>query len=150
MSKVVLVPGLAASTFTLYPLRARLEAAGFECHWPGFDVQTAVHGELDSLVRTLRGLGKAVVVGHSLGGLQAVTLALADNPYLAGVVGLGSPVVGYLNPRMPYFEARSVMGWALPLFGPAEVKRFLVGHATLPFSPAVQEWVVEKLRGLDA
>lgn len=149
MNKVVLVPGLAASTFTLHPLRAKLEAAGFECYDPGFDVQTAVHGELDVLANTLRGLGSAVVVGHSLGGLQAVTLALADNPHLAGVIGLGSPVVGYLNPRVPYFEARSVMGWALPLFGPIEVKRFLVGHITLPFSPAVQEWVVNKLRSLE-
>ncbi|KKK76558.1 hypothetical protein LCGC14_2862450, partial [marine sediment metagenome] len=108
----------------------------------------AVHGELDVLANTLRELGRAVVVGHSLGGLQAVTLALADNPHLAGVIGLGSPVAGYLNPRVPYFEARSIMGWALPLFGPVEVKRFLVGHATLPFCSAVQRWVVEKLEEL--
>ena len=149
MNKVVLVPGLAASTFTLRPLRAELEAAGFECFWPGFTVQTAVHGELDSLARMLRELGSAVIVGHSLGGLQGVILALADNPHLAGVVGLGSPVAGYLNPRVPYFEARSVVGWALPLFGPTEVKRFLVGHASLPFFPAVQRWAVEKLQSLD-
>ncbi len=149
VNKVVLVPGLAASTFTLHPLRAELEAAGFECFWPGFDLQTGAHGELDTLSRTLRELGSAVVVGHSLGGLQGVVLAMADNPHLAGVIGLGSPVVGYLNPRVPYFEARSVVGWALPLFGPTEVKRFLVGHATLPFSPAVQKWVLEKLRSLE-
>lgn len=148
MNKVVLVPGLVASTFTLRPLRAKLEAAGFECYDPGFDVQTAVHGELDVLARTLRELGRAVVVGHSLGGLQAVTLALADNPHLVGVIGLGSPVFGYVHPRVPYFEARSVLGWAVPLFGPTEIKRFMAGHISLPFVPAVQDWVVTKLRGL--
>ncbi len=150
MNKVVLVPGLAASTFTLHPLRAELEAAGFECFWPGFDLQTGAHGELDTLSRTLRELGSAVVVGHSLGGLQGVVLAMADNPHLAGVIGLGSPVVGYLNPRVPYFEARSVIGWVLPLFGPTEVRRFLVGHATLPFCSAVQEWTLEKLEEINA
>ncbi len=149
MNKVVLVPGLAASTFTLHPLRAELEAAGFECFWPGFSVQTAVHGELDALARTLRELGSAVVIGHSLGGLQGVLLALADNSHLTGVIGLGSPVAGYLNPRVPYFEARSVIGWALPLFGPTEVKRFLVGHASLPFSPTVQSWAINKLQSLN-
>ena len=150
MTKVVLVPGFAASTFTLAPLRARLEGAGFECFHPGFDVQTAVHGELDALARTLRELGSAVIVGHSLGGLQAVTLALADNPHLTGVVGLGSPVLGYVNPRAPYFEARSILGWMLPLFGPTEIKRFMIGHAALPFSSAVQSWTLEKLEEIGA
>ena len=91
---VVLVPGLTASTWTLGPLRARLEAEGHECHRPGFETQTGVHGELDTLARTVRGLGPCAVVGHSLGGLQAVVLAMADNPFIQVVVGLGTPILG--------------------------------------------------------
>lgn len=146
--RVVLVPGLAASTWTLRPLRRRLEAEGHECHWPGFETQTAVHGELDVLAQTVRPLWPAVVIGHSWGGLQGVTLALADNPYIRAVIGLGSPILGCATPRVPYFEARSVLGWTTPFCGPTEVKRFVTTHALLPFTPAVQDWVVEKLEEL--
>lgn len=143
---IVLVPGLTASTWTLNPLRARLEAEGHACFDPGFETQTGVHGELDKLARTLRKLGDAVVVGHSLGGLQGLILALADNPHLLGVVGLGTPYLGWARPRAPYFEARSLTDGLLPLWGPTEVKRFCTLHVLLPFDGAVRDWVVEKLK----
>ncbi len=145
---IILVPGLMASAWTLDSLRERLEVEGHKCFSPGFDTQTAVHGELDTLARTLRRLGRAVVIGHSWGGLQGVTLALADNPHIIAVIGLGTPTVGCVRPRAPYFEARSFFGWAVPLVGPTEIKRFATCHALLPFSLAVQNWIVEKLEGL--
>ena len=146
MLDVVLVPGLTASTWTLGPLRYRLESEGFACHWPGFEVQTAVHGELDLLARTVRELGDCALVGHSWGGLQAVTLALADNPHVRGVVRLGTPLLGKVNPRAPYYEARSLTDRLLPLIGPLEIRKFFTLHSLLPFDSAVQDFVVEKLR----
>ena len=148
MLDVVLVPGLTASTWTLGSLRHRLESEGFACHWPGFDVQTAIYGELDLLARTVRELGSCALVGHSWGGLQAVTLALADNPHVCGVIGLGTPLLGKVQPRCFYAEARSVMGRCLPLWGATEVRYFNVCHSYLPFSRSVQEFVVEKLRAI--
>ena len=148
--KVILVPGLTASTWTLKPLRVRLEAEGHECHWPGFETQTGVHGELDKLARTLREVGPAVVVGHSLGGLQAVILALADNPHLLGVVGLGTPILGWVHPRVHYYEARSLTDGLLPLWGPTELKRFCTLHVLLAFDGAVHDWIVKKLRIIGA
>ncbi len=145
MLDVVLIPGVAASTLTLCPLRRRLEREGFVCHWPGFEMQTAVHGELDLLARTVRELGSCALVGHSWGGLQAVVLALADNPYVRGVVGLGTPLWGRVNPRAPYYEARSLTDRWLPLVGPLEVRTFFTLHSLLPFDWAVQDFVVEKL-----
>ena len=142
---VILVPGLGASTWTLQPLRERLEAEGYTCHWPGFETQSGIHGELDKLARTLRELGDAVVIGHSLGGLQAVTLALADNPHILGVIGLGTPILGRAHPRAPYYEARSLTDGLLPLWGPTEIKRFCTLHVLLAFDGAVHNWVVEKL-----
>lgn len=144
--KVILVPGLTASTWTLGPLRARLEAEGHKCFTPGFETQTGVHGELDKLARTLREVGPAVVVGHSLGGLQAVILALADNPHLLGVIGLGTPILGWVHPRCIYVEARSIIDMWLPLWGPNEIKRFCSLHSLLPFVGGVQDWIVEKLK----
>ena len=142
---VVLVPGLLASTSSLVPLRARLEAEGHTCHGYGFETNTAVHGELDALARTVRRVGPCAVVGHSLGALYAVTLALADNPYIELVIGLGTPLLGWVHPRVPYFEGRSVTDGLLPLWGPDEVKRFCTLHILLPFSQVVQDWVLEKL-----
>lgn len=143
--KVVLVPGLFAATCSLVPLRKRLEREGHECFWPGFDVDLLVHGELDSLARTVRELGPCAVVGHSAGGLLAVTLAMANNPYIEVVVGLGTPILGWVRPRVPYFEARSLTDGLLPLFGPDDVRRFNTLHVLLPLDPAVQEWVVDVL-----
>ena len=128
------------------PLHNRLEAEGFECYAPGFETQTGVHGELDKLARTLREIGPAVVVGHSLGGLQAIILALADNPHMLGVVGLGTPILGWVHPRVPYFEARSITDGLLPLWGPTELKRFCTLHVLLAFDGGVHNWVVEKLQ----
>jgi len=104
--------------------------------------------QLKILTYTLRELGRAVVIGHSWGGLQGVTLALADNPHLAAVIGLGTPTLGCVRPRAPYFEARSFFGWTVPLVGPTEIKRFATCHALLPFSSTVQNWIVEKLEEL--
>ena len=145
---VVLVPGLMASSWTLDPLRHRLEHEDFTCSYP-FATQTAVHGELDKLARTVRELGQAIVVGHSLGGLQAVLLALADNPHLLGVVGLGTPIIGWVHPRVPYYEIRSLSDGLLPLWGPTEVKRFCTLHVLLPFSGVVQNYVIKKLREIE-
>lgn len=146
MNDVVLVPGLTASTWTLGPLRHRLERDGFVCHWPGFETQTAVHGELDLLARTARDLGNCMLVGHSWGGLQSVLLALADNPHVVGVVGLGTPIFGKVHPRAPYFEGRSLTDRWLPLFGPLEIRKFNTLHSLLPFDAAVQDYVAEKLQ----
>lgn len=145
---IILVPGLGASTWTLAPLRERLEAEGFECYWPGFETQSGIHGELDKLARTLREVGPAVVVGHSLGGLQGLLLALADNPHLLGIIGLGTPYTGWAHPRTPYFEARSLTDGLLPLWGPTELKRFLTLHVLLAFDGGVHNWIVEKLRSI--
>ena len=131
----------------LSPLRERLEAEGFTCWGPGFHINMLLRNELDLLRRRCERLQPVILVGHSAGGLLSVRLATEGTADVRGVVGLGTPVFGFHKLTVPYYEARSVWGACLP--SPAcEVKRFWSLHATLPMSQTVQEWAIEKVRGL--
>ena len=147
---VILIPGLFAPAGYLDSLRDRLEDAGHICYGPGFDVNTMLGGEFQTLLETLEGFGEPVVlVGHSAGGMLAVMAAQAKHPAIAGVIGLGSSVAGLVQLEVPYYEGRSLLGALLPLMGPDEVRIFPTSHAALPCTPCVQDWIVEKLRELN-
>ena len=149
---IILVPGFTASVDTLHFLRTRLEAEGHVCYGPGFNWNTLVNGEFQNLIDVINGLcGQVVLIGHSAGGLLSV-LAADTNLGLdvAGVIGLGSAVVGRVDLDVPYYEARSLIGWLLPLCGADEVKVFPIGHAGLPMAPCVQKWVLAKVREINA
>ena len=147
---IVLVPGFTASTDTLRCLRARLEAEGHACHDPGFTWNTLINGELKHLTETIDSIpGPVTLIGHSAGGLLAM-LAAGRRLDVIGVIGLGSPLLGRVDLDVPYYEARSLLGWLLPISGAEEVRTFPVGHALLPFTPCVQNWVVAKLEEINA
>jgi len=147
---IILVPGFTASIDTLQFLRTRLEAEGHVCYSPGFNWNTLINGELKNLTDTIDNIpGPVVLIGHSAGGLLAV-LAASQRLDVVGVVGLGSPLVGRVDLDVPYYEARSFWGWLLPISGAEEVKAFPVGHSFLPFMPCVQDWVIQKVREINA
>ena len=149
---VILISGLFAPVGYLDPLRDRLEDAGHTCYGPGFEVNTMLSGELQTLVEQLDNIpGQVVLVGHSAGGSLAVMAAQAKHSAIAGVIGLGSAVVGLVRLEVPHYEGRSLLGGLLvPLAGPDEVKVFPVGHSALPLTPCVQDWVLDKLEEIDA
>ncbi len=147
---IILIPGFTASIDTLQFLRTRLEAEGHTCHGPGFNWNTLINCEFQNLIRAIDNIsGPVVLIGHIAGGLLAVRAA-SQRLDVAGVVGLGSAVVGRIDLDVPYYEARSLMGWLLPITGAEEVKPFPVSHAALPFMPCVQEWVLRKLEEIRA
>ncbi|KKK71277.1 hypothetical protein LCGC14_2915530 [marine sediment metagenome] len=149
---IILIPGLFAPAGYLDPLREVLEDAGHTCYGPGFEVNTLLSGEFQTLIETLEEFDEpAVLVGHSAGGMLAVQAAQAKHPAVAGVIGLGSSVVGLMELEVPHYEGRSLLGGLMvPLVGPDEVKVFPVGHSTLPLTPCVHEWVLDKLEEIDA
>ena len=143
---VVLVPGLFAKNWTLQPLRERLASLGYSCFGAGFWVNCLVMGEYESLVKTLRRVGPAVVIGHSAGGLLAVKAAQEHPELVVKVIGLGSAMTGIVRCSVSWYESRSFEGMFLPISGPDEVKTFRgTFHALLPTTIEVQDWVIEKL-----
>ncbi|KKL73465.1 hypothetical protein LCGC14_2074600 [marine sediment metagenome] len=148
---IIFIPGLFAPAGYLDPLREVLEDAGHTVSGPGFVVNTLLSGEFQTLIETLDGIrGSVVLIGHSAGGMLA-TLAAAARLDVHGVIGLGSSVAGLVQLEVPHYEARSMLGGLLvPLVGPDEVKIFPVGHASLPFTACVQDWVLDKLEEIDA
>ena len=128
------------------PLRKTLERAGHTCIWPRFGVNFLVGDELAQLAKQLDVTGPVVLVGHSAGGLLAVTLARAEHPNVRAVIGLGTPLAGKVVLDVPYYECRSILGSLLPIWGALEVKRFLVPHTCLPLCTTVHHWIIEKLR----
>ena len=143
---IVLVPGLFAKNWTLQSLREKLESLGYSCFGSGFWVNCLIAGEYESLVRTLRRVGPAVVIGHSAGGLLAVRAAQEHPDLVLKVIGLGSAVTGIVRCPVPYFESRSLEGTLFPVSGPDEIKMFRgTFHALLPTTEEVQNWVVEKI-----
>ncbi len=135
---IMLIPGLFAPVGYLDPLRDRLEDVGHTVKGPGFEVNTMLSGEFQTLLETLDDIhGSVVLVGHSAGGSLAVMAAQAKHPAIAGVVGLGSAVAGLVQIGVPHYEGRSLLGALLPLMGPDEVKIFPTGHSVLPCAPCV-------------
>ena len=147
---IVLVPGLFAPVGYLDSLRDLLEDAGHTCYDPGFAVNTMLSGEFQTLLERLDTVpGPVVLIGHSAGGMLA-TMVAAARLDVYGVIGLGSSVAGLVQLEVPYYEARSMLGGLLvPLVGPDEVKIFPVGHASLPLTACVQDWVLDKLEEID-
>ncbi len=148
---IILIPGLFAPVDYLDPLRDRLEDAGYTVRGPGFEVNTLLGGEFQTLMETLEDIrGSVVLVGHSAGGMLAVMAAQAKHPAIVGVIGLGSSVAGLVQLEVPHYEGRSLLGALLPLMGPDEVRIFPTSHAALPCTPCVQDWIVDKLEEIDA
>jgi len=100
---ILLVPGLMASEQRMEPLRAILNAAGYQAHgWdmgrnfgPRADTLEKIDARVDAIRRTC---GKPVtLVGWSLGGLYAREYAKFARSKVGGVVTMGTPFSG--DPR---------------------------------------------------
>lgn len=144
---VILIPGLFQSSAFLQPLRQALERANHAVHSPGFETTTLIGGELRLLLEKLDEVGPAALVGHSAGGLLATFAGQTRHPNIAVIIGLGSPITGEVKTYAPYYEARSILGWLIPLSGAIEIRRFCAMHLTLPQDLAVQRWILEILDG---
>lgn len=100
---VLVVPGFLGTDEYLRPLRGWLQRIGYSPHASGIAFNL---GTPSVLIRNLQqrleyisqaSRGRAIVVGHSLGGVFARALAVQRPDLVAHAVCLGSPLVG--NPR---------------------------------------------------
>lgn len=101
--QVLLIPGLLASEHRMEPLRAILQAAGFNAHgWgmgrnfgPRVDSLHQIDRRIDEIRRSTG--DRVTLVGWSLGGLFAREYAKFASDKVGGVVTLGTPFSG--DPR---------------------------------------------------
>jgi pimeloyl-ACP methyl ester carboxylesterase len=154
---VVLVPGWAASTFSyrllIEPLAERFRVVALDLPGFGFSERSPAHSySVTSMATTLReflrrlGIQRAVLIGHSLGGVVVQRLAV-ESPELVErlvLIGAASAAEPRREPRLVpsrtlaffaqgLFAARpSLMGWGLrrivadPAFAtPAEAEGYL-------------------------
>ena len=103
-SEVILVHGLWMPGIVMHPLGSRLQARGFRTHL--FDYASRhrpIEAHAERLVRFVQAaVGNEPVqfVGHSFGGLVILaTLAREETPAAAGMVLLGTPVLGCMAGR---------------------------------------------------
>lgn len=99
--KILLIPGLMAGEQRMEPLRAVLNAAGYEAHSWGmgrnFGPKPETLAQIDRRVDAIRrGTGdKVTLVGWSLGGLFAREYAKVAADKVGGVVTMGTPFSGH-------------------------------------------------------
>src|SRR3954447_2399592 len=98
---VLLIPGYLAGDASLGPLAARLRALGYAPQ------HAAIAANVDCVTRTAERLTerlktitdthgeRALIVGHSLGGVLARLLAVCRPDLVRGVICLGSPLVDH-------------------------------------------------------
>ncbi|HJV10040.1 MAG TPA: alpha/beta fold hydrolase [Burkholderiales bacterium] len=108
--QVVLVHGLWNPSPVLWPLAARLEAAGYAARVFSYPGRREHEANVEALARFAPGGG--AFVGHSLGGLVVLDM-LNRHPEIEarGVVLLGAPVRGCLAGRR--FRSRRLGRWMM-------------------------------------
>jgi pimeloyl-ACP methyl ester carboxylesterase len=95
---VLLIPGFMAGDATLYPVASRLRLSGHRVHfagiWANIDCPLRTLERLERSLRSAarRSGGKAVIIGHSLGGIYARELARRLPQMVERAILLGSPL----------------------------------------------------------
>jgi triacylglycerol lipase len=105
---VLLIPGFLAGDPTLWPMAARLRAAGYRTYTSRISANVgcaqttgdALERRLETVVH--RRKRPVALVGHSLGGLIGKALAQRRPDLVAGIVTLGSPLLapGAVHPAL--------------------------------------------------
>ncbi len=100
---VLLIPGFTASDLTLYPLARRLRQRGhqvfFAGMWCNVDCPIRTVAQLEQVLRDAAHEtgGKAIVIGHSLGGVYARELAKIFPELVERAILLGAPLRSPVN-----------------------------------------------------
>lgn len=133
----VLIPGMGADARSLAPQVRLLRRLGYATHvleLPGFGVAPPLRGEDARLARladhviaatSAVGIGRAVFVGHSLGGGIALAVALARPGLVERLVLLAPAAVGTSLLWTFRLLALPLVGDALLRPGPSGARRFL-------------------------
>jgi pimeloyl-ACP methyl ester carboxylesterase len=143
----VVLPGLAGTRTEFAALASRFQST-VRCHVldPFRTGDLTVDGQADRLAATVRHLSSdpAVVVGHSHGGLVALSVAAQHPDLVAGVVLVDTPVL--LPPAARLLVRVPLAALSTPLARPA-IRRFFAATFRSADPPA---WRAEVLARLEA
>src|SRR5512138_2608183 len=140
-SGVILIPGFLASDAYMFIMYAWLKRIGYQPYYSGIVLNAEcpnllVKEQLDRTIETaLQETGERVhLIGHSLGGIIARSLARQRPDDIASVITLGSPLTGrVINNKNVLFAAEMVRKFILMKNGSKVLPNCYTGRCTCNF-----------------
>jgi len=147
-SGVVLIPGFLCPDHYLFPLHRWLGRIGYEAFFSGISlnaecpnllIQRCLHETMEkALARTGR---RIHLIGHSLGGIIARSIAVQRPQDIASVITLGAPFRGTVAHSGILRAAETVRQRILKKHGTGVLPACYTGHCTCDFVDSLQRSV---------
>jgi triacylglycerol lipase len=144
-SGVVLIPGFLCPDHYLFFLHKWLGRIGYRPFFSGIRLNTEcpnllIEGRLNqTMEKALAKTGRRIhLIGHSLGGIIARSIAAQRPQDIASVITLGAPFRGTVAHSAILFAAEAVRLRILKKHGPAVLPDCYTGHCTCDFVVSLQ------------
>jgi len=144
-SAVVLIPGFLCPDHYLFFLHKWLGRIGYRPLFSGINLNAECPNLLiqrrlnQTIDRALTKTGRRIhLIGHSLGGIIARSIAAQRPRDIASVITLGSPFRGTVAHSAILFAAEAVRLRILKKHGPAVLPNCYTGHCTCDFVDSLQ------------
>lgn len=139
-SAVVIIPGFLGTDLYLTELHAWLERIGYRAYFSGIGINAECPNLLiqrhlnETIATALKETGRRIhLIGHSLGGVIARSVAGQRPKDVASVITLASPLSGKTTSRMVYDAAEAVRGRILQEHGNGVLPGCYTGRCTCNF-----------------
>jgi pimeloyl-ACP methyl ester carboxylesterase len=147
-SGVVLIPGFLCPDHYLFPLRKWLGRIGYEAFFSGIRMNAECPNLLiqrclnDTIEKALAKTGRKIhLIGHSLGGVIARSIAGQRPRDIASVITLGAPFRGTVAHSSILRAAETVRRRILKEHGTGVLPTCYTGHCTCDFVDSLQRTV---------
>ena len=147
-SGVVLIPGFLCPDHYLFPLRKWLGRIGYEAFFSGIRMNAECPNLLiqrclnDTIEKALAKTGRRIhLIGHSLGGVIARSIAGQRPRDIASVITLGAPFRGTVAHSSILRAAETVRRRILKEHGTGVLPTCYTGHCTCDFVDSLQRTV---------
>ena len=139
-SAVIIIPGFLGTDLYLHELHAWLERIGYRAYFSGIGINADCPNLLiqrrlnETIERALLETGRRIhLIGHSLGGIIARSVAGQRRRDIASVITLASPIRGTVTNRMVLAAADAVRGRIVQEHGSGVLPGCYTGRCTCNF-----------------
>ena len=144
-SGVVLIPGFLCPDHYLFPMQKWLGRMGYQAFLSGIRFNAECPNLLierclnETIEKALAKTGRRIhLIGHSLGGIMARSIAAQRAGDIASVITLGSPFRGTAAHSSILFAAETVRRRILKKHGDGVLRECYTGHCTCDFVDSLQ------------